>query len=88
MRSPEQVTIVTGAASGIGMELCRLFARHGARIGLVDRDKSKLEAFANELRQTGVLCVTAAVDVRQREEVHDAVRRIVGALGPVDILIR
>ena len=87
MQSTEQVVIVTGAASGIGQELCRLFARRGARIGLVDRDKSKLEAFADELRQAGVPCATAAVDVRQREQVHDAVRQIVGALGPADILI-
>jgi len=87
MQSTEQVVIVTGAASGIGQELCRLFARRGARIGLVDRDKSKLEAFADELRQAGVPCTTAAVDVRQREQVHDAVRQIVGALGPADILI-
>jgi short-subunit dehydrogenase len=87
MQSTEQVVIVTGAASGIGQELCRLFARRGARIGLVDRDKCKLEAFADELRQADVPCATVAVDVRQREQVHDAVRQIVGALGPADILI-
>lgn len=87
MQSTEQVVIVTGAASGIGQELCRLFARRGARIGLVDRDKSKLEAFADELRQADVPCAAAAADVRQREQVQDAVRQIVGALGPADILI-
>lgn len=87
MHSTEQVVIVTGAASGIGQELCRLFARRGAKIGLLDRDKSKLEAFAEELRQAGVHCAAAAVDVRQREQVHAAVRQIVGVLGPADILI-
>jgi short-subunit dehydrogenase len=87
MQSTEQVVIITGAAGGIGQELCRLFARRGDRIGLVDRDKSKLEAFADELRQAGVRCARAAVDVRQREKVHDAVRQIVSALGPADILI-
>jgi short-subunit dehydrogenase len=87
MRSSEQVIIVTGAASGIGQELCRLFAARGAKIGLLDRDEDKLEAFAHELRQAGVPSSTATVDVRQREQVHDAVRRIVGALGPADVLI-
>ena len=87
MQSTGQVIIVTGAASGIGQELCRLFARRGARIGLVDRDKSKLEAFADELRQAGVPCAAAAVDVGQREQVQDAVHQIVGALGPADVLI-
>jgi len=87
MQSTDQVVIITGAASGIGQELCRLFARRGARLGLVDREKSKLDAFAEELRQTGIACSAVASDVRQREEVHDAVRQIISALGPVDILI-
>ena len=87
MRSMGQVILVTGAASGIGQELCRLFARRGFRIGLVDRDKSRLEAFTDELRQAGVRCAAASIDVRQREQVQDAVHQIVGALGPPDILI-
>ena len=87
MQSTEQVIVVTGAASGIGQELCRLFARRGARIGLLDREQSKLDTFADELRQAGVPCAAAAVDVRQREQVQAAVRQIVGALGPVDIVI-
>lgn len=87
MQSIAQVILITGAASGIGQELCRLFGRRGARIGLVDREKSKLEAFADELRQAGVPCAAGAVDVRQREQVHDSVHQIVGILGPIDILI-
>ncbi len=87
MQSTSQVVIITGAASGIGQELCRLFARRGAKIGLMDRDKGKLKTFADELRQTGIVCSAAAADVRQREEVQDAVCQIVNALGPIDILI-
>ena len=49
MRSTEQVVIISGAASGIGLELCRLFARRGASVGLIDRDKTKLEEFSDEV---------------------------------------
>ena len=87
MHSTQPVSIVTGAASGIGQELCRSFARRGAKIGLIDREKGKLEAFADQLSQAGVHCAAAVVDVRQREQVQDAVRQIVDALGPADILI-
>jgi short-subunit dehydrogenase len=87
MQSTDKVIVVTGAASGIGQELCRLFARHGAWIGLVDRDKSGLEAFAAELRQVGARCAAAVADVRERDQVHGAMRQIAEALGPVDILI-
>lgn len=87
MGSTQQAILITGAASGIGQELCRLFARRGARIGLVDRKKGQLDAFAEELRQNGVPCAARAVDVSQREQVQSAVRQIIGALGPPDILI-
>jgi short-subunit dehydrogenase len=87
MRSTGQVVLITGAASGIGQELCRLFARRGASIGLIDRDQAKLEAVADELLQAGVRCAATSADVRQREQVQDAVHQIVGALGAPDILI-
>ncbi len=87
MRSAEQVVIVSGAASGIGLELCRLFARRGAKIGLIDCDKVRLEALADELLQAGARCAASVVDVRRREQVQDAVGEIAAALGPADILI-
>jgi short-subunit dehydrogenase len=86
-RLEEQVVLVTGGASGIGQDLCELFARRAARIGLIDRDKAKLATFAETLRQSGTSCAVAAVDVRERERLHDAIRHIVGALGPIDVLI-
>jgi short-subunit dehydrogenase len=87
MRSTAQVVIISGAASGIGLELCRLFARRGASVGLIDRDKTKLEKFANELLRDGTRCAVSIIDVREREQVRRAVQEIVGALGPADILI-
>lgn len=87
MQSGGLVVIVTGAASGIGLELCRLFGRHQAKIGLIDRDNGRLAAFAGELRQAGVPCAAAAADVREREQVQNAVHQIAAALGPADILI-
>jgi 2-keto-3-deoxy-L-fuconate dehydrogenase len=38
MKLKDKVAIVTGAASGIGAEVARVFAREGARVALVDRD--------------------------------------------------
>ena len=81
------VVAITGAASGIGQELCRSFARRGAKIGLLDRDQTKLDLLADELREAGAHCVAAAVDVGQREQVHAAVRQIGSTLGPIDNVI-
>lgn len=87
MRAAQQVVLVTGAASGIGQELCRLFARRGAKIGLIDRNQSQLDAFSLELLHMGVPCTAVVADVSQRDRVHAAVREIAGALGPVDLVI-
>lgn len=86
-RLGKRVVLVTGGASGIGRELCLAFARHGARIGLIDRDQDKLEALAELLRQSGVICATAAADVRERERLHDAARHVADELGPIEVLI-
>ncbi len=64
-----------------------MLARRGAKIALLDVDRGRLDAFSDELSKSGSLCFAATVDVRQREMMQAAVRQIVGALGPVDIVI-
>jgi NAD(P)-dependent dehydrogenase (short-subunit alcohol dehydrogenase family) len=49
MRLEGKTAIVTGAASGIGAGTAQLFAEHGARLVLVDRDSPGLAAVRNEL---------------------------------------
>ena len=46
-----------------------------------------MESFAETLRRAGVPCAAAAADVRERGRLHDVVREIELALGPVDTLI-
>jgi uncharacterized protein len=48
-----ETVLITGATSGIGLELARLFARDGYRIAIVARDEFTLEQVAEELRTTG-----------------------------------
>lgn len=43
--------LVTGAASGIGAELCRLFARGGSNLVLVDKNREALEKFSAQLSE-------------------------------------
>lgn len=47
--SAQPVTIVTGASSGIGAELARVFARHGHVLALVARRGERLAALADEI---------------------------------------
>jgi hypothetical protein len=43
------ITLITGASSGIGADLARVFAQHGHDLALVARSKDRLEALADEI---------------------------------------
>ena len=46
-----KTTLITGASSGIGLEMARVWAHHGHRLILVSRDATKLDQLAIELRR-------------------------------------
>ena len=55
------VCVVTGAASGMGLESARLLAARGAALALVDRDGDALDGLAAELRAaTASTCCSTA----------------------------
>lgn len=49
----ERVTLITGASSGIGMELARVFASHRHRLALVARRADRLQSLADEIVAQG-----------------------------------
>ncbi len=58
------VTVITGASSGIGVELARVFARHGHALALVARREDRLRLLADEIAATGAprpLVITADI---------------------------
>lgn len=60
--------LVTGAASGIGAELCRLFGRDGSNIVLVDRNQDGLEKTSAELvEKFGIETISLVYDLSLQE---------------------
>lgn len=56
--------LITGASGGIGMELARVFARHGHRVVLVARSQDKLRQLASELEgRFGIQAVVMPMDL-------------------------
>ncbi len=80
------LAVVTGATTGIGLELARLLARDGHALVLVARTAAVLEDVAAELEARGSAGVTTVAADLSREE---GVDRVVQALGgrPVDVLV-
>jgi len=83
-----QTALVTGASSGIGLELARLFAAGGYGLVLVARSGGKLEELANELRNRhGVDVRVMAIDLARPESSEELVRELEQAGVAVDVLV-
>ncbi|UCE86178.1 MAG: SDR family oxidoreductase [Deltaproteobacteria bacterium] len=79
-----RVAVVTGAGTGIGRAVALRLAADGARLGLVGRDRERLEEVAAEL---GGDAVVAAADVRDAAAVDAAFAAIAERLGPLHALV-
>jgi NAD(P)-dependent dehydrogenase (short-subunit alcohol dehydrogenase family) len=73
--------LVTGAASGIGLAIARLFRREGAAVAMLDRDEASL----HEATLDGA--VPLVCDVADERQVRDAVAGAASALGGLDGLV-
>jgi NAD(P)-dependent dehydrogenase (short-subunit alcohol dehydrogenase family) len=81
------VVVVTGAASGIGRALVRRYARSGARLGLLDRDRAGVDAVAAELAEGGTESLARECDVTRWDDCKVAIDAVIDAFGGIDVLI-
>ena len=81
------VAMITGASSGIGLELARQLARDGTKVGLVARRGELLQGIAKELCDAGGVAIPIVGDVRDRNATRAAAGHTEKELGPIDLLI-
>ncbi len=68
---PAKTALITGASSGMGLELARVFARDGHNLILVARSTGKLQQLANELnKQYNVNATVISADLSQVSSVE------------------
>jgi NAD(P)-dependent dehydrogenase (short-subunit alcohol dehydrogenase family) len=65
-----RIAVLTGAASGFGLEMARLGAQQGMKLVLADVQADALEHAAAELRRAGAEVLARRVDVSQAAEVE------------------
>ncbi|WP_256840574.1 SDR family NAD(P)-dependent oxidoreductase [Ornithinimicrobium faecis] len=83
-----QVSMVTGAASGIGAQIARSFLRAGSSVVALDRDRGALEEQAASWpRSAGASCLLLGADVTDAAAVRGAVEEGLDAHGRLDNLV-
>jgi 3-hydroxybutyrate dehydrogenase len=82
-----RVALVTGAASGIGLEIAEAFAREGARICIADLNAPAAQAAAAAIRGAGGEAIGVPCDVTREPELDAALDQALGAWGRIDILV-
>jgi 3-hydroxybutyrate dehydrogenase len=82
-----RIAFVTGAASGIGLEIAGAFAREGASVCVADLDAEGAEAAASALRAGGAPAIAARCDVTREADLAAALDAALAAWGRIDVLV-
>jgi len=82
-----KVAIVTGAGSGIGREIAKLFASEGSSVLATDIDPSRLEALEKEALEQKLHIKTLLCDMSKEKDIEKMLDHAVKNFGTLDILV-
>lgn len=82
-----QVAVIAGASAGIGKAIALAFARQGAQVGLISRNRDRLERLKTEVEQLGVRAMILPLDVADAEAIERAAHAVEQQLGPIGIWV-
>ncbi len=83
----EQVAIITGGGTGIGLAVAHELAFLGAKVAIGSRKQENLDAGLAALRAHGAQAVGFTLDVREPESCEGFVKNVLEAFGRVDVLV-
>ncbi len=84
---PQKVVWITGASTGIGFELGKVFAKGGYIIVATARRKSRLVSLVNEIRFAGHEAYAFVCDVRSERSIASTKKKILEKCSSIDLLI-
>lgn len=82
-----RIAIVTGAGSGIGLAIARLFAAEGAHVWVTDIDGASAESAAREFDEKGFAATARTLDVSRGQDVSAVLRDIEAKHGRADVVV-
>jgi 3-oxoacyl-[acyl-carrier protein] reductase len=87
MRLKDKISLVTGAAQGIGKAIALKFADEGSDIVLIDVNKEKCEEVASKIQKKGRKSWVYKIDVSDFKQVEDLFNSEIEKWGRIDVLI-
>eukprot|EP01136_Pigoraptor_vietnamica_P045342 Opistho-1_new@23209 len=82
-----QVSLITGAAQGIGLATALKFAGEGATVIVCDVKQAAVDAAVLQCEALGARAAGFVMDVTQREMVDAVVAQVVERFGRIDVLV-
>jgi NAD(P)-dependent dehydrogenase (short-subunit alcohol dehydrogenase family) len=82
-----KVALITGAASGMGASMVRIFAREGAKVAVCDLLEEEGRAVADDIAAAGGTARFLRLDVTEEAQWEAAVGAVLGAWGRLDVLV-
>ncbi|MCP1220720.1 SDR family NAD(P)-dependent oxidoreductase [Acetobacter orientalis] len=86
-RVANKVTVITGAARGMGRATAERFAQEGAKLVLNDRDQAPLDELVQTLNANGTNAIGVAGDVASEADIKRLIQEAVSTFGGIDILV-
>jgi NAD(P)-dependent dehydrogenase (short-subunit alcohol dehydrogenase family) len=86
MRLEGRVTIITGAASGIGRASAKEFAREGAKVVVADINLEGAQETAQQIVTAGGLALAVKTDVSQPQSVQTLIEQTLRTFGKLNVL--
>ena len=83
----DQVFLVTGGGSGIGLEICLQAGELGAKVAICGRREAVLKEAADLLASKNIPCLYRVCDIRKDEEIQEMIKATLEKFKKIDVLV-
>ena len=87
MKLKDRISLITGAAQGIGLATAIRYAQEGAHVVVCDMKRAAIDAAVTACREAGGTAEGYVVDVTKRDQVDAVVSEVLAKHGRIDVLV-